>query len=201
MWRLQWFELTVARVGPQVYRGADGGRARTVGGALTATHSTSTFTSLWAPPLPLLIPPQSVCRYTHRHTDAEWESVDYCGLSEENRAEQEKMGLWKKQNKTLFYWFRAEKPAPCLQLHGNQRRGQRGEVSCDLYTCKRHHWFCLTTCPHTFVSKAEERLGPNPISKRRADDLSFWASAGQDGRTLTTLIWKCTDAWGGTSCL
>lgn len=64
-------------MGPQVYRGADGGRACTVGGALTASTLNLHVHLLAAPLLPLLIPPQSVCRCTHRHTDAEWKSVDY----------------------------------------------------------------------------------------------------------------------------
>lgn len=82
-------------MGPQVYRGADGGRARTVGGALTATTLNLHIHLLVAPFLPLLIPRQSVYRYTqtHRRTDAEWESVDYSDCSEEKRAEKEKMGL------------------------------------------------------------------------------------------------------------
>lgn len=62
-------------MGLQVYRGANGGRARSVEGALTATTPNLHIHLLVA--LPLLIPPQSVCRYTHRHTDAEWKSVDY----------------------------------------------------------------------------------------------------------------------------
>lgn len=89
MWLLKAFKLTATHVGPQVYRGAHGGGARTVGGALTAS---STFTSLWYP-LFLFLFLTRVCVGIHRHTNAEWESVDYSDCSEENRAEQQKMGL------------------------------------------------------------------------------------------------------------
>lgn len=81
-------------MGPQVHRGADGGGARAVGGALAATTLSLHIHLLAAPPSSSSYSSaECVCRYTHRHTGAERERVDYSDCPEERRAEQENTGL------------------------------------------------------------------------------------------------------------
>lgn len=134
---------------------------------------------LVVPPLPLLIPHQSVCRYTQTHKC----TVGICGLlwlfwgkpsgAAEDGAVKKPFSPGSERRRSM---------PSCLQLHGDQTKTEPiRRVFLWPYTCKRHHWFCLTIFPHTFVSGTEERQTPS----RR---LVFWAYVGLNGRVLITLI-------------
>lgn len=137
--------------------------------------STSTFTSLWHL---LFLSPflHRVCVGVHTDTDAEWNSVDYSDWLRKTMRSRRRWGCENTSNGSGL-----EKQAPCLHLHGNQTKTGPARKGF-LHTCKRHHWFCLTICPHTFVSKTEENLGSNPISRTPSRRLVFWSIRGT-GRT------------------
>lgn len=170
-------------MGPQVYGGADGGRACTVGGALTATTLNLHVHLLVALPLPLPIPPQSVCRCTHRHTDAEWNSVDY---SDWLRKTMRSRRRWGCENTFLMVQGWRSRHHVCSSMEAKQRQGEQGEVSCT--PVKGTTDSVLLFVLILLYLRQRKTLSQIPSAERQADDLSFGAYAGQGGRTLRTLI-------------
>lgn len=139
--------------------------------SFTATTLNLHVHLLVAPPPPLPIPPQSVCRCTHIHTDAEWNSVDY---SDWLRKTMRSRRRWGCENTFLMVQGWRSRHHVCSSIETKQ--GQQGEVSCT--PVKGTTDSVLLICPNTFVSKTEENLGSNPISRTPSRRLVFWSIRG-----------------------